>query len=141
MASSKVRIPLKLLIHKQQERVLYAEANSDFVDILFSFLTLPMGTIVKLLSNHSNTSKPPAVGSFNKLYESIANLEDSVFPNIPASTLEMLKNSGITDFGVLEERSLNLGSTEALNLLWAAMTSTSVLTNGLQGSVEMMHQK
>lgn len=213
MAFSKDQIPLKLLIHKQQERVLYAEANSDFVDVLFSFLTLPMGTIVRFLSKHSNTTQPPAIGSFNNLYESIAGLEAqyfateackvmllntrnsaeaecrklkiniddikpaefftcedmccirnnmiayvsncssgkckncsrflnqkayftaataenqqgvfvppttsfiitddlSVLPNIPASTLEMLKNSGITDFGVLEERTLNLGYSE-----------------------------
>ncbi|KAK1355428.1 hypothetical protein POM88_048684 [Heracleum sosnowskyi] len=210
MASSQVRVPLKLLIHKQEERVLNAEADSDFFDILFSLLTMPMGTIVRILSKHSNTSQPPAVGSFNNLYGSIANLDAkflateackvmllntrnsaeaecqklkiniddiepvefftcenlsctknnmvayvsnyscvqcrkcsrflnkkayftaatvenrqgvfvpqttsfvithdlSVLPNIPASILAMLKKSGITDFGALEERTLNLG--------------------------------
>lgn len=212
MAASKVQIPLKVVIHKQEERVLYAEANSDFVDILFSFLTMPMGTIIRLLSKHSNTTQPQAIGSFNNLYNSISNLENKYFvteackdmllntrnsaeaecrklkvniddikpleyftcdllctrensdayvsiyssvkckncsrflnnkayftdtrvedgqgvfvprtasfvitddlhviPNIPASTLALLQKTGFTDFGVLEERNFNLGSTE-----------------------------
>lgn len=65
MAASKIRIPLKVVIHKQEERVLYAEANSDFADILFSFLTMPMGTIIRLLSNHSIITQPAVIGSFN----------------------------------------------------------------------------
>ncbi|XP_074352046.1 uncharacterized protein LOC141691207 [Apium graveolens] len=81
MAASKVQIPLKVVIHKQEERVLYAEANSDFVDILFSFLTMPMGTIIRFLSKHSNTTLPAAavIGSFNNLYKSISNLQTRYF--------------------------------------------------------------
>lgn len=73
-------IPLKVVIHKQEQRVLYAEANSDFVDILFSFLTMPVGTIVRLLSKPARTSsQQPAIGSLNNLYESVANLEAKNF--------------------------------------------------------------
>ncbi|KAK1396241.1 hypothetical protein POM88_006104 [Heracleum sosnowskyi] len=82
MAASKIQIPLKVVIHKQEERVLYAEANSDFVhiDILFSFLTMPMGTIVRLLSRPaSNSSQQPTIGSLNNLYKSVANLEAKYF--------------------------------------------------------------
>ncbi|KAK1398302.1 hypothetical protein POM88_008165 [Heracleum sosnowskyi] len=77
--ASNIQIPIKVLVHKQQERVLFAEANSDFVNILLSFLTMPMGTIVRLLSNQSNSSHPPVIGSFFNLYRSIANLEVKYF--------------------------------------------------------------
>ncbi|KAK1398303.1 hypothetical protein POM88_008166 [Heracleum sosnowskyi] len=79
MAPSNIQIPVKVLVHKQEERVLFAEANSDFVDILFSFLTMPMGTIVRLLSNQSDSSQPPAIGSFTNLYRSMSNLEPKYF--------------------------------------------------------------
>ncbi|XP_074322784.1 uncharacterized protein LOC141659755 [Apium graveolens] len=225
MSASKIEIPLKVLIHKQEERVVLAETNSDFVDILFSFLTLPMGTIVRLLSSHVNASQPEAIGIFSNLYGSIANLEDTYFasvackdvllntrnsaealceklkvnidgdnpidyftcvdhnctgylsisrfvrcskcskllnrrayfhdttsgdqqgvfvqptasfivmddlhviPNIPALTLALVENSGVTDFGVLEEKTFQIGHTEILDLLKYSILSKTPLTS------------
>lgn len=76
---SEVEIPLKVVIDKQKERVVFAEANSDFVDILFSFLTMPMGTIVRLLTKHFEYSKLPAIGNFNNLYETVVNFDAKYF--------------------------------------------------------------
>ncbi|KAK8965138.1 hypothetical protein KSP40_PGU019809 [Platanthera guangdongensis] len=45
------------------------EAGSDFVDVLFSFLTLPLGAIVRLLKKQSG------LGSLDSLYESIEQLD------------------------------------------------------------------
>ncbi|KAL1834477.1 hypothetical protein ACET3Z_004128 [Daucus carota] len=229
MATSKVHITLKVVFHKQEQRVLFAEASSDFVDILFSFLTLPMGTIVRLLSKHPKTSRPPGIGSLNNLYRSIANLDAKYFtsgackdillntrnsaadecenlkiniddkpveyftcedmectershtpsfslykgvvckncakmlkknarylngtrsdergvfvepaesfvitddlhviPNIPASTIAILENSGFTDFGVLKEKTFEIGYTEMLDLLKYSILSKTPLTN------------
>ena len=69
MADKKeTEICLKLVVDRNKKKVVFAEANSDFVDILFSFLTLPMGTIVRLLANHSDPSSRKAnIGSFNNL--------------------------------------------------------------------------
>jgi hypothetical protein len=47
-------------------RVLYAEASKDVVDFLFSLLTLPVGTVVKILGNDA------MVGSIGNLYGSQA---------------------------------------------------------------------
>ena len=44
-------ISLKLLLGKEKNRVVFAESDKDFIDILFSFLTLPMGTIARLLDS------------------------------------------------------------------------------------------
>ncbi|KAG2380645.1 uncharacterized protein HKW66_Vig0248430 [Vigna angularis] len=50
MSSNKeVTIPLKYWVDDKRNRVIVAEASGEFVDVLFSFLTLPLGTIIRLL--------------------------------------------------------------------------------------------
>ncbi|KAL6202530.1 hypothetical protein ACLB2K_026238 [Fragaria x ananassa] len=49
--------------------VLFAEAGKDFLDFLFTLLSLPVGTVIRLLS------KDGMVGSFGKLYESVESLD------------------------------------------------------------------
>ncbi|KAJ6853675.1 uncharacterized protein M6B38_113625 [Iris pallida] len=68
MASAK-KIAMKLLVDKERSRVVYAEADKDFVDILFSFLTLPLSTIVKVLNKQST------LGCMDNLYESVEKLD------------------------------------------------------------------
>ncbi|KAK6779189.1 hypothetical protein RDI58_021373 [Solanum bulbocastanum] len=66
------RVPLKLLIDEKNKRVIAAEANKDFVDILFSFLTFPIGTIIRLTNNSQPT--PKIFPCMNNLYKSVENL-------------------------------------------------------------------
>ncbi|KAK9064144.1 hypothetical protein SSX86_018016 [Deinandra increscens subsp. villosa] len=61
---------LKLLVNKQDRKVVFAEVNKDFVDFLFYILTLPIGAITKLFA------KEPLSGSLGDLYRSIENLND-----------------------------------------------------------------
>ncbi|XP_066362039.1 uncharacterized protein [Miscanthus floridulus] len=63
MASSK--ISLKLLIDNKAKKVLFAEAGKEFVDFVFSLLTLPIGAVAKLVS--AGTMH----GSVGRLYESV----------------------------------------------------------------------
>ncbi|GMN57308.1 hypothetical protein TIFTF001_026413 [Ficus carica] len=46
------RITLKLLIDSKEKRVLFTEAGKDFADFLFTHLSLPVGTVIKLLSSN-----------------------------------------------------------------------------------------
>ena len=69
-------ISLKVLVDKKMNRVIYAESDEDFVDILFSFLTTPIGTIVRLTSNQSPTLR---MGSLNNLYTSVENIGAKYF--------------------------------------------------------------
>ncbi|KAL5747991.1 hypothetical protein ACOSQ2_025288 [Xanthoceras sorbifolium] len=71
-------IRLKALVDKEKNRVILAESDEDFIDVLFSFLTMPMGTIIK---RTRNVDIPPTVGigRMNNLYESIANLDEQQF--------------------------------------------------------------
>ncbi|XP_057793374.1 uncharacterized protein LOC131009996 [Salvia miltiorrhiza] len=45
---------LKLMVQKSTNKLLYAEAEEDFVEFLFSFLVIPLGRVVSLLSRNSN---------------------------------------------------------------------------------------
>ncbi|WCJ19536.1 hypothetical protein M5689_001822 [Euphorbia peplus] len=59
------KVELKLLINKKEKKVLYAEANKEFVDFLFRLMSLPLGGILKLTENKET------VGSIGDLYNSI----------------------------------------------------------------------
>lgn len=39
-------LSLKLLAEKGKNQVVFAESNNDFIDILFSFMTIPIKTKV-----------------------------------------------------------------------------------------------
>jgi hypothetical protein len=66
--SSTTKLTLKLLIDTKNEKVLFAKASKPVVDFIFNILSLPMGTIVKLLGNNG------MVGSIGNLYHSVENL-------------------------------------------------------------------
>ncbi|WCJ20376.1 hypothetical protein M5689_002612 [Euphorbia peplus] len=75
MSSVMGKIKVKALIDKDKNKVVFVESDEDFGDVLFSFFTIPMGTIVQL------TEKPPkiAIGCFNNLYSSVQNLDIKYF--------------------------------------------------------------
>ncbi|KAL8029723.1 hypothetical protein ABFX02_14G243000 [Erythranthe guttata] len=62
---------LKLLIDTNGKRVLFAEADKNFVDFLFQILSLPVATLVSLLRNQVD------MGSLPNLYDGIKNLNNS----------------------------------------------------------------
>ncbi|XP_037482497.1 uncharacterized protein LOC119361346 [Triticum dicoccoides] len=66
-------VAVKLFIDKEKKKVLFAESDKDFVDILFSFLTLPLGTIVRLLDKQSQ------VGCLDELYKSVESIGEDHF--------------------------------------------------------------
>ncbi|KAH7855308.1 hypothetical protein Vadar_023548 [Vaccinium darrowii] len=69
-------ITLKLMIDKKTNRVVFSESDKDFIDLLFSFLTLPVGTIMRLLEDKS---PPTVIGCMNQLYTSVKNLDTQLF--------------------------------------------------------------
>ncbi|KAF7133515.1 hypothetical protein RHSIM_Rhsim09G0162600 [Rhododendron simsii] len=71
MASSSKEVTLKLLIDTKKNRVLFAEAGKDFVDFLFTLLSLPVGTVVRLLNANR------MVGCLGNLYQSVESLSDT----------------------------------------------------------------
>jgi len=67
------KISLKLVMDKKSERVLFAEANKEFMDFLFNFLTLPFGNITGILKEKGMG------GCLPSLFKSIENLSDAYF--------------------------------------------------------------
>ena len=63
------QLSLKLLINTKSNKVLFAEAGKDVVDFLFSLLSMPVGSIIKLLN------KEKMGGCIANLYKSVENLD------------------------------------------------------------------
>lgn len=77
-SSGEPKFILRLIVDEEKNKVVLAEACRDFVDVLFSLLTLPIGTIVRLLENHRK-SEPITVGCFNNLYRSVVDMGSDSF--------------------------------------------------------------
>ncbi|KAB5520370.1 hypothetical protein DKX38_024689 [Salix brachista] len=69
-------ISLKAFVDKKSNRVAFVESDEVFVDILFSFLTMPTGTIIHLLSSLSPQN---GIGCMNHLYKSVENTDVMYF--------------------------------------------------------------
>uniref|UniRef100_A0A5B7B3L5 Uncharacterized protein n=1 Tax=Davidia involucrata TaxID=16924 RepID=A0A5B7B3L5_DAVIN len=65
-------INLEVMVEKKKNRVVFAESNKDFIDLLFSLLTLSIGTIINLLGDKL---PPTVIGCVNNLYKSVENLD------------------------------------------------------------------
>ncbi|KAJ3679200.1 hypothetical protein LUZ60_017211 [Juncus effusus] len=78
---------LTLTIDKSTNRVVFAEADKDFVDILLSFLTLPLATVVGLANNKA----PPCL---NNLYKSLKDLSDEYVKPNPGKEILLSPNHG-----------------------------------------------
>ncbi|XP_008384874.2 uncharacterized protein LOC126589118 [Malus sylvestris] len=72
---SENKISLKVLVNNLTNKVIFAECDNDFVDVLFSFLTIPMGTIVRL-SHHSQSF---GIGCIDNLFGSVESLDLQLF--------------------------------------------------------------
>ncbi|XP_057793394.1 uncharacterized protein LOC131010016 [Salvia miltiorrhiza] len=78
-AKEGMKLSLKVITNKERNKVLFAEADNHFVDILLSFLTLPLGRVFKVLDNHRGDNEAVTIGSLSSLYHSVANLDSSLF--------------------------------------------------------------
>ena len=74
-------ISLKVIVRKCTKKILYAEAKEDFVDFLFSFLTAPLGCILKLLNGNSS------LGCMDILYKSVKDFNPSWFVGTSRTSL------------------------------------------------------
>uniref|UniRef100_A0A8R7PIK7 DUF674 domain-containing protein n=1 Tax=Triticum urartu TaxID=4572 RepID=A0A8R7PIK7_TRIUA len=66
-------VDVKLFVDKEKNKVLFAESGKEFVDVLFGFLTLPLGTVVRLLGKQSQ------VGCLDEIYKSVEELSNDFF--------------------------------------------------------------
>lgn len=66
-------ITVKLIISKSKKIVCYAEANKDFVNLIFSFLTIPLDYVAQKVSGGSFR------GCIDQVYKTVHDLDDQFF--------------------------------------------------------------
>jgi hypothetical protein len=90
-------ISLRILIDEEKNKVLFAQAGKDFMDILLSFLTFPLATIARLVNTESNMQKV-SFGSISTLYESVYNLEEKQFLTPACKTMLLQPKNSMEDY-------------------------------------------
>ncbi|KAL3635469.1 hypothetical protein CASFOL_020016 [Castilleja foliolosa] len=103
----KVKFPLKVVLNKQKTKVLYAEVNSDLADVLLSFLTLPLGMIVRVLQKRDPEL---LVGSITTLYKGLRYLDTVHFEK--QSCKQMLLNPRTSSEAARHKLKLNIDDTD-----------------------------
>ncbi|KAK8549476.1 hypothetical protein V6N13_027228 [Hibiscus sabdariffa] len=78
------------MIDPKSNRLLFAEAGKDLVDFLFYIMSLPVGSITRLLGEQGT------VGCIGNIYCSVENLTDSYI--LLASDKEMLLKPMLTNY-------------------------------------------
>ncbi|KAJ4777899.1 DUF674 family protein [Rhynchospora pubera] len=73
-------LTLSLTIDESSNKVLFAEVGKDFIDVLFSFLTLPLGTLVRLSDKNS-------IPCLDNLYKSVQDLAGEYFKTAPCKEM------------------------------------------------------
>ncbi|XP_058768050.1 uncharacterized protein LOC131641764 [Vicia villosa] len=91
------QVSLKLVLNEKGNKVLFAEAGKDFVDILCSFLTMPLGTIARLVEKESSIG-PVSIGCLNSLYQSVADLDESCFYNDTIKQMLLKPSNSAEDY-------------------------------------------
>ncbi|KAL5216195.1 hypothetical protein ABZP36_007596 [Zizania latifolia] len=90
--SEEPTVAVKLFVDKERCKVLFAESDNEFVDVLFGFLTLPLGTVVRLLGKHSQ------VGCLDEVYKSVEDLSTDYFQTKACKTMLLEPfNSAVDD--------------------------------------------
>ncbi|KAL6529634.1 hypothetical protein OROGR_015257 [Orobanche gracilis] len=108
-AAEDVKFCLKVMINKEKTKVLLAEADADLVDVLLSFLTLPLGTIVRILENHYG-DEAPVLGSLTTLRKGLSVLDRAHFS--AESIKQMLLNPVSSFEAEYRKLKLNIDDTQ-----------------------------
>jgi hypothetical protein len=73
ISRNNIEIILKLVIRKSDGKVLYAQGEQNFANLLLSFLTYPLGGVARIFGECCY------LGSINGLYKSVADLNENKY--------------------------------------------------------------
>lgn len=116
------KVALRVFVQKSTNKVLYAQAEEDFVELLFGFLVLPLGAAVRILERSSLNK------CFDLLYMSVADHIDNKYLKIGAK--KMLTNPKLPHGYVSENYILPLVQ-EVLTDLHQDLFPSEMFPNGL----------
>ncbi|XP_040953058.1 uncharacterized protein [Gossypium hirsutum] len=119
---------VKIMLRKSDSKLLYAEASANFVDLLFSFLTIPLESVLELVDGRlltfmdpksptPNTENSSGYVEKNSLFVITDNLVVKSLSSV--SSISLLKEIGISVDDV-EEQVIIIGEVEI-----AALGSTA----------------
>ncbi|EOA20523.1 hypothetical protein CARUB_v10000837mg [Capsella rubella] len=121
------KFTLRLLVDEEKNKVFLAEAGRDFVDVLFSLLTLPMGTIVRLIEKHRKCE----LGCFSNLYKSVADVGIENFET--EACQQILLNPRSVKEIQCKRLKLNINPTDDLKYFKCCMFSACNLCTNFSG--------
>ncbi|XBI15851.1 hypothetical protein VPH35_058200 [Triticum aestivum] len=127
-ATSAAGLSIKLVIDTKSQKVRFAEAGSDVVEFLTGLLSLPLGTVVDLLTKeHMVGSIGNVLGSVEKMDAGYKGKERRLSPAAALSRLQLLLSAHLTNGRACCHctSSMNNATTGA-----AAGTSTTTYTVG-----------
>ncbi|WJX82011.1 hypothetical protein P8452_64826 [Trifolium repens] len=120
------KVSIRVLVEKGKNKILFAEAGKDFIDVLFSFLTLPLGTIARLVAKEDSNIKAVQFGSISSLYQSVANLDQQYLWS--ETCKDMLLNPRKFMYS-LKNVKLNFDDTKALQSYYLCEKTTCKFEN------------
>ncbi|PNX88618.1 DUF674 family protein [Trifolium pratense] len=128
------KVTLRVMVNKESNKVMYAEAGKDFVDALFSFLTLPLGTIARRVAEESNI-EGVRFGSISSIYQSVTNLDEQcLWTN---TCKEMLLNPRNSMEAYCRKMKLNIDNTEPMKHFVCTRYSEVVIS--LKDAADRLH--
>ncbi|KAL9226664.1 hypothetical protein vseg_002451 [Gypsophila vaccaria] len=82
--SEEKKLSLNLMVDVKAKKVVFAEADKEFVDFIFNFMSLPLSAVTKVLL----LNEKGMVGCLGSLYKSIESLDVRYFdPNVKSETV------------------------------------------------------
>jgi len=126
-SGSKDYLEIKVMVSKSKNKILFVEADGDFVDFLATFLTTPLGSIMNLKNDKLSCCLKPlayilklkngklSLGSIHNLYKSVKNLDPSWFTE--SSNKSLLNPKVASHFGC-ERNPLLIASQDETDKYW-----------------------
>ncbi|WCJ20372.1 hypothetical protein M5689_002608 [Euphorbia peplus] len=87
------RLKVKAMVDKERNRVVFVECDANFADVLISFITMPMGTIVSLTEKQKLPKM--GIGCLNNLYSSVKHLDSKYFRTRECREILMHPRNGV----------------------------------------------
>ncbi|ONI00031.1 hypothetical protein PRUPE_6G063800 [Prunus persica] len=115
-------ISLKALVEKRSNKVIFIESDNDFVDVLFSFMTIPMGTIIRRACQNS---VPLEIGCIKNLYASVENADKRLFQTKGCREMLLRPRNGVQSYCENLKLKINNGDPTPTRYFFCSRACTS----------------
>jgi hypothetical protein len=128
---SDVKMDVKLARSKSQKKIIFAEASENFVDFIFTFLAIPLGSVVKLLDGNS------FVGCVDNLYKTVETLDSSLCTD----SRSVLLNPGLSPQFGCPKQLLNIPDVQPPTTCYYGTGTPKLVFSDYNGSHQIIEDK